>query len=73
MIDRHIPVYPIRTAARLAGVKPGRIRVWEHRGLLKTFRTEGGHRLFSEGDIERIRQIKALRDQDCGPLAGLPR
>ncbi len=62
--DRHIPVYPIRTVVRLTGVHPRRIRMWERKnGLLSPARTEGGHRLFSEEDVERIRSIKAMVDQ----------
>ncbi len=61
VFDRHIPVYPIRTVVRLTGVHPCRIRGWERQnGLLRPARTEGGHRLFSEEDVERIRSIRAM-------------
>ncbi len=62
--DGTIPVYPIRTVARLTGVHSRTIRGWERQnGLLSPARTEGGHRLFSEEDVERIRWIKALLDR----------
>jgi DNA-binding transcriptional MerR regulator len=61
VIDRHAPVYPIRTVGLQTGVKPGRIRAWERHGLLNPWRTHGGHRLFSEEDVDRIRRIRAMR------------
>jgi len=62
--DRKMPVYPIRTVVRLTGVNPRTLRGWERQnGLLSPARTEGGHRLFSEEDVERIRQIKGLLDR----------
>ncbi len=71
--DRHIPVYPIRTVVRLTGVHPRRIRMWERQnGLLTPARTEGGHRLFSEEDVDRIRWIKAMVDRGMS-LKGIQR
>ncbi len=62
MHDKRVPVYPIRTVSRLTAVKSGQIRAWERHSLLKPHRTEGGHRLFSEEDVDRVRRIKAMRD-----------
>lgn len=59
-----LPLYPIRTAALLAGVDARRIRSWESQyGLLAPARTRGGHRLFSQRDVARIRRIQALLDE----------
>ncbi len=51
-------LYPIREVARLTGVNPITLRAWERRyGLLVPHRTDGGHRLYSLQDIERVRSV----------------
>ncbi len=62
-VNRHVPVYPIRTLIRLADVKRHVIYAWEKHGLIKPARTEGGHRLFSEEDADLIRWIQFMADQ----------
>ena len=58
------PVYPIRTVAEFTGVNPVTLRAWERRyGLIRPHRTAKGHRLYSEGDIARIRRILQLLDR----------
>lgn len=53
--------YPIRTVASLTGVHPMTLRAWERRyGLVEPSRTDGGHRLYSQSDIDRIRRIVGL-------------
>ncbi len=44
------------------------LRFLEREGLLRPHRTEGGHRLFSNQDIARIRLIKRLQAQRYYPL-----
>jgi len=67
-----LPIYPIRTAARLTGVDARRIRAWESQyGLLHPARTRGGHRLFSQRDLELIRRIKRLIDEEGLRLQGV--
>lgn len=52
--------YSIGEVAERCGVNPVTLRAWQRRyGLLKPQRTEGGHRLFDEEDIQRIEEIKA--------------
>ncbi|WLH13649.1 MerR family transcriptional regulator [Pseudomonas hefeiensis] len=51
-------LFPIREVARLTGVNPVTLRAWERRyGLIQPTRTESGHRLYSLGDIEKVRSI----------------
>lgn len=51
--------YSIGDVAERCGINPVTLRAWQRRyGLLKPQRTEGGHRLFDEDDIERIEEIK---------------
>lgn len=73
IVDRHAPIYPIRTVAHLTGVNPRRIRAWEDQyNLVSPARTAGGHRLYSEADVERIRWVKALVDRGIS-LKGIQR
>jgi len=51
----------MRTVAKLTGVNPITLRAWERRyGLIKPIRTEKGHRLYRQQDIEDIQRITAM-------------
>ncbi len=55
-----ILLLPIREISRLTGVNTVTLRAWERRyGLLKPTRTEKGHRLYSQEDVERVKAIQA--------------
>ncbi len=57
-------LYPIRTLSRLTGVPAVTLRAWERRhGLLTPTRTDKGHRLYSEEDVNRVRQVVALLER----------
>jgi MerR family transcriptional regulator, light-induced transcriptional regulator len=50
----------MRTVVKLTGVGPHKLRFWEGRyGLISPSRTRSGHRLYSKKDLE---QIKAIAD-----------
>jgi MerR family transcriptional regulator, repressor of the yfmOP operon len=56
----------IQEAADEVGLTPRSVRYYEELGLLRpAARSEGDYRLFDESDLERLRFIKALRD-DAG-------
>lgn len=55
--------YTMAIAVKLTGVEPHRIRRYEESGLLVAERTEGNQRLFSQEDIEVIRQAAKLEDE----------
>lgn len=58
-------LYPIRTLAELTGVPAITLRAWERRyGLLKPQRTPKGHRLYSSQDIELIKNVVNLLNQN---------
>jgi MerR family transcriptional regulator, heat shock protein HspR len=63
-------VYSISVASELSGVDPQMLRVYEQRGLLSPFRTEGGTRRYSSDDLERIAAITALLGEGLN-LAGI--
>jgi DNA-binding transcriptional MerR regulator len=44
------------------------LRFWEKMGLISSRRTPGGHRVFTEDDLSRIRIIKQLQTQRYMPL-----
>jgi DNA-binding transcriptional MerR regulator len=50
-------------AVRLTGVESHRIRRYEEGGLLSPERTEGNQRLFSESDIEVIKEAAKLESE----------
>jgi DNA-binding transcriptional MerR regulator len=55
--------YTMAIAVRLTGVESHRIRRYEEGGLLTPERTDGNQRLFSESDIEIIKQAAKLEDE----------
>lgn len=66
-------VYIISVAAELAGVHPQTLRIYERKGLLRPKRTAGNTRRYSEDDIERLRMIQALTQEEGVNLAGVKR
>jgi DNA-binding transcriptional MerR regulator len=55
---------PIRTVATLTGINPVTLRAWERRyNLITPQRTPKGHRLYTEDDVELIKQVLDLLDQ----------
>ena len=55
---------PIRTVADLTGINPVTLRAWERRyNLITPQRTPKGHRLYTENDVELIKQVLDLLDQ----------
>lgn len=56
-------LYTIGEVALLCDINPVTLRAWQRRyGLVKPQRTDGGHRLFNDDDIDRIREIKRWID-----------
>jgi len=58
------PTLRIGDVARLAGTTPRTIRYYEEIGLLErgAERPSGSHRLYSEHDVERLREVIRLRE-----------
>lgn len=53
-----MPKYSIKTVAALTGVNPTTIRAWERRyQFIVPSRTESGHRLYSDQDVEKIKWV----------------
>jgi DNA-binding transcriptional MerR regulator len=57
------PVYSIGAAARILDVPASTLRAWEERyGVVTPTRSEGSQRLYSRGQIEQLKFIKAQID-----------
>ncbi len=55
------PLYGIGTVARLTGLKPDTLRVWERRyGLGASFKSASGRRQYTQSDLEHLQMIAAL-------------
>lgn len=65
------PIYVISIAARLVGMHQQSLRYYERAGLVRPQRTQGGIRMYSNADIQRIRQAQRLIDQLGVNLAGV--
>jgi MerR family transcriptional regulator/heat shock protein HspR len=65
------PVFVISVAARLVEMHPQTLRKYEREGLIAPSRTVTNLRLYSDEDIERLRQVKYLVEQRGLNLAGV--
>jgi MerR family transcriptional regulator, heat shock protein HspR len=63
------PVYVISIAAKKVEMHPQTLRLYERKGLVKPARV-GSNRLYSDADIERLRQIQRLTQEMGINLAG---
>lgn len=64
------PAFIISVAARMLGVHAQTLRYYERVGLLTPSRSRGRIRLYSQADINRIRQVQRLIDDLGVNLAG---
>ena len=61
--DSSTPRHPIRVVAHRTGLTPATIRAWERRyHAVEPARSEGGQRLYSDRDIDRLNTLRALSD-----------
>lgn len=68
-----IDLYFISVAARMLGMHPQTLRKYERLGLVQPNRTVGSMRLYSRGELERLRLIKRMVDDGGINLAGVQR
>ena len=71
MLGRDEPAFVISVAARLVGVQTQTLRYYERLGLVRPDRTRGNQRIYSRGDVERVRRIRSLMDDLGVNLAGV--
>jgi len=68
------PRHPVRLVAQRTGLTPHVLRAWERRyGAVSPSRSDGGQRLYSDLDIERLRTLHRLSEagHSIAPLARL--
>ncbi len=67
------PVYVISVAAQLSGLHPQTLRQYDRLGLVSPDRTAGRGRRYSARDIELLRQVQQLSQDEGINLAGIKR
>lgn len=68
-----MPLYAISRAAELAGMHAQTLRQYDRLGLVVPSRTVGRGRRYSPRDVERLREIQHLSQDDGVNLAGIKR
>jgi MerR family transcriptional regulator/heat shock protein HspR len=69
--DNDEPCYVISIAARMVGAHAQTLRYYERAGLVRPSRSQGRRRLYSQSDIERVREIQRLMSDLGVNLAGV--
>ena len=67
------PVYVISVAAQLAGMHPQTLRTYDRLGLVTPRRTMGGGRRYSQRDVDLLREVQRLSQDEGVNLAGIKR
>jgi len=67
------PVFVISVAAELAGMHAQTLRQYDRLGLVSPGRTAGGGRRYSPRDVELLREVQRLSQEDGVNLAGIKR
>jgi DNA-binding transcriptional MerR regulator len=63
-MDETTPTFNLKVVLRETGIKPDTLRAWERRyGLPEPDRTAGGHRLYSQRDMDIIKWLIARQDE----------
>lgn len=62
-VSRDAPVYTIGAVRRLTGLTDRQIRYYDQTGLVVPARTPGNQRLYSEADVDALREVKRLLAQ----------
>ncbi|WP_028847460.1 MULTISPECIES: helix-turn-helix transcriptional regulator [Thermocrispum] len=73
MSGREEKTYVISVAAQLAGLHAQTLRAYDRQGLVTPMRTPGGGRRYSARDIELLREVQRLSQQEGVNLAGIKR
>src|SRR4051812_12729818 len=71
--DDDAPVFVISVAAELAGMHAQTLRQYDRLGLVTPSRTRGGGRRYSARDVELLREVQRLSQDEGVGLAGIAR
>ena len=69
--SRDRPLYVISVAAELVDMHPQTLRLYERKGLIEPSRSSGQTRLYSQRDIDHLREIRRLTQELGVNLAGV--
>ncbi len=58
------PLYTIGVVSRMLNCDPSVLRRYESAGLVQPGRTEGNTRLYSNNNVETLREVHKLMDED---------
>jgi len=72
-VPEDAPVFVISVAATLAGMHPQTLRQYDRMGLVSPGRTAGRGRRYSARDIDLLRQVQRLSQDEGINLAGIKR
>ncbi len=70
-INKDKPLYVISVAAELVDMHPQTLRLYERKGLIEPSRSAGKTRLYSQRDVEHLREIRRLTQELGVNLAGV--
>jgi MerR family transcriptional regulator/heat shock protein HspR len=70
-VDEGRGVFMISVAAELAEMHPQTLRIYESRGLITPKRSPKNTRLYSQRDVERLRRIHHMTNEEGLNLAGV--
>ena len=70
-IDDERGVYMISVAAELADMHPQTLRIYESKGLIQPKRSPKNTRLYSQRDVEMLRRIHQMTNEEGLNLAGV--
>ncbi len=73
MISDDTPVFVISVAAELSGMHPQTLRQYDRLGLVTPGRSGGGGRRYSSRDVELLREVQRLSQEEGVNLAGIKR
>ena len=72
-MDDDTPVFVISVAAELSGMHPQTLRQYDRLGLVTPGRSGGGGRRYSPRDVEHLREVQRLSQEEGVNLAGIKR
>lgn len=62
--SNHLPTFNMKVVVQETGLKPDTLRAWERRyGVPNPERTPGGHRLYSQHEIDLLKWLVARQDE----------
>lgn len=73
MVRDDEPLYVISVAAEMAGMHPQTLRQYDRLGLVSPRRAGGGGRRYSLRDVESLREVQRLSQQEGVNLVGIKR